>query len=325
MNQFENIIGNEDVKEYFRKALRNNTLAHSYIFEGPSGVGKKTLAIEIAKAILCEGEGDKPCNSCKACTMIDSSTHPDLITIEKENNLIKIDVVREKLVKELSIKPYMSEHKIVIIDDADYININGQNAILKSIEEPPSYATIILICENLAALLHTIKSRCLNIRFNSINEQSMEEFIHKYNLPGSKQKIYTKLAEGSIGSLVNIVEDEEYLELRKNSIDYLERLYKGQILELYNVVQEVAEQKAYIDQILKFWLLWFRDVMIVKTTDSKDLYFIDYINAVTDNANKFSYTKLSKVIEQIKQAIIDVKQNINITFILENLLLTIKK
>lgn len=326
MGAFEKIIGNEDAKSYFKKAVEEKQLSHSYIFEGSYGVGKNTFAVELAKYILCEQkEGDKPCNACKSCSMVDAGTHPDIIFIEKDTKVTKVENIRENIVREMEIKPYQSDHKIIIVKSADSINIQGQNAMLKTIEEPPAYGIIILVCENIASLLPTIKSRCIVVRFNPINKQQMAQYLQIRGITGIKQEVYEKLSNGSIGVMNDILEDETYLEIRKQSIEYLERLSRAQVMEIYDLVKEITDQKEEIERILEFWLLWYRDIAVVKAANSDNLYYKDYQIQLLDMASKLTYNKVSQNIEFIKQAILDIKQNIYSTFVIENLLLKLKE
>ena len=327
MKAFDKIIGNEDAKLYFNKAVKDKQLSHSYIFEGPYGVGKKTFALELAKFILCENEdsNERPCNKCKACHMINSKTHPDVIHIEKDTKVTKVENIRENIVREMEIKPYQSDYKIVIVKAADSINIQGQNALLKTIEEPPSYGIIILVCENIASLLPTIKSRCIVVRFNPIDKLQMKAYLNEKGIVGVQQDIYGKLSDGSIGVVEDILNDETYMEIRKQSITYLERLDKAQVMEVYDIVKEITDQKEDIEKILQFWLCWYRDIAVVKAAGQQDLYYKDYQQQLLDTAYKLTYNKVSQNIESIKGAILDIKQNIYSTFVIENLLLQLKE
>lgn len=326
MEPFENILGNEDAKKYFIKAVNDKQLSHSYIFEGPYGVGKNTFALELAKFVLCENkEGDRPCNKCQSCHMINAGTHPDVIQIEKDTKVTKIENIRENIIKEIDIKPYRSAHKFIIVKSADSINVQGQNAILKTIEEPPSYAVIILACENIASLLPTIKSRCIVVRFNPLSTEQMEDYLKQQGVVGTEQEVYARLAEGCIGVMQDILEDENYLALRKESVNYLQRLDRGQVMEIYDLVKEITDQKENIEQILNFWLLWYRDVMVIKVAKSEDLYYKDYQQQLLDMSYKLTYNKLSQNLGFIKSAILDIRQNIYSTFVIENLLLKLKE
>lgn len=323
---FEKIIGNNDAKAYFKKALEKQQLSHSYIFEGPYGVGKNTFAIELAKLMLCEDKQNNiPCNNCPSCHMINSGSHPDVICIDKDTNVTKVDSIREKLIKEMEIKPYHSERKIVIVKATDTVNVQGQNAMLKTIEEPPSYGMIILVCENVASILPTIKSRCITVRFNPLTKNEMMNYLEGKGIYGEQKEVFAKLSDGSIGVVNDLLLDENYLELRKESISYLQRMNESGLVQLYDLVKEITDQKEDIGRILSFWLLWYRDIAIIKTVNSKDLYYIDYQKQLLDMANKLTYNKVSQNIEYIKQGILDIKQNIYSTFVIENLLLKLKE
>ncbi len=326
MEAFENIIGNQGAKEYFNRAISKNQLSHSYIFEGAYGIGKNTFAIELAKTIMCESEAtDKPCNECPSCTMINARTHPDLIVIDKDTNVTKVDNIRDNLIREMEIKPYHSEHKIIIVKAADTVNIQGQNAMLKTIEEPPSYGIIILVCENMGSLLPTIKSRCITVRFNPLNKEEMEQYLVSRGVNGTKKDVISKLSDGSIGIINDILENEHYMELRQQAIGFIEKLEKADLMAIYDLVKEITDLKDDLEQILKFWLLWYRDVAVYKTSKSKDLYYIDYHKQLLDMSSKLTYNKVSQNIEHIKKAILDIKQNIYSTFVIENLLLQLKE
>lgn len=326
MGVFKKIIGHEDVKAYFNRTLEKNKLSHSYIFEGPYGIGKNTFALELAKLILCGSkEENKPCNTCKSCHMINTLNHPDLIIIEKDTKFTKIENIRNNIVKEMDTKPYQSEHKIVIVKAADTITTEGQNAMLKTIEEPPQYGIIILVCENTARLLPTIKSRCITVRFSPLGKMDMQHYLNQKGIQGTQKDVLSKLSQGSIGVIDDILKDEEYMELRRQSISYLERLEQADLMEVYDLVKEIIDQKENIEKILEFWLLWYVDIAVAKTTNIEDLYYIDRRKLLLDMARKLTYNKVSDNIDYIKTALLDIKYNIYSTFVIENLLLRLKE
>ena len=326
MEAFKNIIGNRDAKLYFTKAIREGHISHSYIFEGPYGVGKNTFSIELAKLLLCTSTQDnKPCEICDTCHMINTGNHPDVITIQKDTKVTKIENIRTNIVREMEIKPYSADYKLIIVEAADTITIEGQNAMLKTIEEPPNYGIIILICENSARLLPTIRSRCINVRFNPLTKEQMEHYLDSRGITGLDKKVYAKLSDGSIGTINDILENEQYLTLRKESIAYIIRLQAADMIEVYNIVKEITEQKEYIEQILELWLYWYRDIAVLKAANSQDLYNLDYQQQLLDMSNKLPYNKVSQNIEHLKKAILDIKCNIYSTFVIENLLLQLKE
>ena len=159
---FENIIGNNENKKILSKSILSNSVSHSYIFSGISGIGKFLFAKEFAKAILCTGE-QKPCNECKSCESIENGNNPDLIIIDEQTNSIKTEQIKE-LTSDVLEKPIKGNKKIYIINNSENMTKEAQNALLKTLEEPPEYAIIILVTSNENLLLNTIKSRhfCLD-------------------------------------------------------------------------------------------------------------------------------------------------------------------
>lgn len=330
MKQFEHITGHEDIKRYFSKAITKNKTAHSYIFEGPFGVGKKMMAKAVAKILLCENsEGDMACNSCDSCYKVDHDTHPDLIWIQKDTKVIKIDNIRENLMEPMSIKPYEGNYKIVVIPEADLITPEGQNAMLKVIEEPPAYGIVILITENSQALLPTIRSRCVQVSFYPLSDEKIKEQIKLRGIPEDQVNLYTNFSQGSIGMFEKIAQDEQFWEQRKSSIEYLKRIEQADLIKLYQVIDELAEKKEELEDILGFWLLWYRDMAILKSAgniqERNILYNIDYKKELLYTAGKLTYNKINYILELIKQAILDIKRNIYPLFVIENLLLKMKE
>lgn len=174
---FENIIGNDKIKNDLKQILQNNHISHSYMFIGNKGIGKSKFAKEFAKGILCNSDTIQPCLSCKSCIEFDNNNNPDFYYIDLgEENSIKIETIRlmQKKVQEL---PIVSKRKVYIIDDAEYMTKEAQNCLLKTIEEPPEFVTVILITSNENRILNTIKSRCLKIYFNSIDTNDMKQFL----------------------------------------------------------------------------------------------------------------------------------------------------
>lgn len=324
MELFQDIRGHEDIKKYFKKAIQTDKISHSYIFEGPKGVGKKMMAMSLAKALLCQGE-DRPCGKCKACTLVEAGTHPDIIKVDKDTRTTKIDTIREQVVKNMDIKPYQGPYKIIIVTEADTVTIEGQNAMLKTIEEPPSYGMIILITENLAKLLPTIKSRCIQLRFNPLNQTQIMEYLQGYPISEVQKEIYAQFAEGSIGTAKKLIEDEDFLEERRTSINYLLDLQKADLMQMYNIQKSICEDKEFISSLLEFWLLWYRDLAILKATGEGNLYYLDYKTHLLDMASKLTYNTIDRHIKLIKDATMQINQNIYPTFVIENLLLKIKE
>lgn len=322
---FNDFEGNELLKDYFHKAIKQNHLAHSYIFEGPSGLGKKTFATELARILVCSDD-ETPCGVCNSCHMINSKNHPDVLYVEKKGKTsTKIDDVRSAI-SDMNIKPFQSAHKIIIINAADTLTVEAQNALLKPIEEPPVYGICILICEKISNLLPTIISRCVRIRFSPLSNEYIMQYLIEKGIDSMQADVYTTLSEGSLGKAKEMVENEEFLSLRKESINFISKIQECDIATLYDTAKEVSEYKEDVPKILNFWALWFRDISLIKSIGTpKDLFFSDYREMLMTQAQSISFKKVGIILENIKLAITDLGRNITTIFVLESLMLSINK
>lgn len=320
---FNNFLGNEPLKEYFSNAIHHNQLSHSYIFEGPKGVGKKTFATILTKLLTCSLRDDEPCNECNSCHMINSNAHPDVLTILKSGKLsTKIDDVR-KGIAEMNIKPFQASYKFLIVAEADTLTVEAQNALLKTIEEPPSYGVCILICENISKLLPTIISRCIKINFSPLPNKDISQYLIQNGADKQKATIYSMLAEGSMGKAKSSLDNEDFMAFRDKSVKLITKVQGCDITTLYEAINEANEYKESLLEMVNFWTLWFRDISLIKTTNEPTLFFPDYKEQLLIQAENLSLKKLGTILESSKSAIADLSRNITTTFILESLFLTI--
>ena len=178
---FKDIIGNDEAKYYLIESIKKNNIPHAYMFIGEDGIGKKMIALEYAKKIMCENNLDEACNKCKSCKIFDSMNHPDFFMLEPDGNNIKIEQIRS-IKSKIYEKPIVSDKKVYIINDSQKMTIESQNSLLKILEEPPEYIVIILIVSNQNLILDTIKSRCNKVLFNKIDNSLLKNFLIKsYN------------------------------------------------------------------------------------------------------------------------------------------------
>lgn len=247
---FEKILGNDNVKQELIKTIKLNKLSHSYLFIGTDGIGKKMIAKEFAKMILCNDE-DKYCNKCKSCIEFDTNNNPDFVLIEPDGANIKIEQIR-KMQKKIWEAPIISQKKVYIIDNADLMTKEAQNCILKTLEEPPEFVTIILIGSKEDSFLSTIKSRCSIIKFQNISDDQIKQYIkNTYEIDVSENII--QISQGSIGKsekykdkqelydnifqIINNVEKMDLIEfLKKASLIYQSQDEKNDILDSINII-----------------------------------------------------------------------------------------
>ena len=264
---FDNIVGNNKIKDFLNQSIDEKHVSHSYLFVGIDGIGKTLFAREFAKKILClNGKGD----SCESCIKWNSNNHPDFLQIEPESNTIKIEQIRS-MQEEISVKPIASNKKVFLIVNSDCMTKEAQNCLLKTLEEPPEYATIILTTSNESKLLNTIKSRCMKIPFQKIEENELEEYAKNVlNLNLSKE--FIKICEGSIGKLLEIEEDKEIYTEVNSLLDNIERY---NFTTLINKAEVLYKEREKIQEILEYI-----NVYLYNQKDLKKLNCIKYVEEV---------------------------------------------
>ena len=273
---FENIIGNESIKNTFEKSIKTNQITHSYLMIGIQGIGKKLLAKEYAKIILGSN---------------DIINNPDFLCIEPDGNSIKIEQIRN-LQKEIQEKPIISNKKVYIIDDADLMTKEAQNCLLKTLEEPPEFAVIILIGSNENAFLPTIKSRCMILHFNRLSDTEIKSYLQEqYNEVNVTQSMLD-IAGGSIGRAINLKDkQEQYLKVE----EIINNLDKKDLIDVVQASEILYKSKNDINDIL------------------------DYINIILLKMAKenYLYTNCIKTVENTKKRL---AQNANYDMSIDDML-----
>lgn len=293
---FKNIIGQEFAKKYMTNSIKNNKISHAYIFEGMDGIGKKKFAEEFSK-ILFKG------------TSID--VNPDCISINPDGNSIKIAQIR-KLQSDIIIKPH-KDYKIYIINQSEKMTMEAQNTLLKTLEEPPRYAIIILITNNKERLLDTVKSRCETIKFTPISQSDLKLYL--MNTKGIDEQRATLLATFSRGSMEKALElsdSAEFSIIREDIQKYIEIIMDKNMSEVLNIASDLEKYKTSIISLLDMMLNYFRDMMFLKEGFGKNMIInIDKIIFIQNMSNKITYSQLSKIIDIIEETKKRIKSNCN--------------
>jgi DNA polymerase-3 subunit delta' len=235
--------------EMLRKALRSKRIASAYLFHGPDGVGKSLAASDFAKGLVCEKEGANACGLCSSCRRVDSGNHPDVHWYRPmgKMRLIKIDTVRE-LIAQTGLKAFEAKWKVFILVDADRMKVEGQNALLKTLEEPPGQSVLILISSNPAGLLPTIISRCQEICFLPIPGRELEDAIaEKWGAEPEEAHLVASLACGSMGSAKRLL-DRENLGRRRALLDLLAEGPTRSIRKVRDTVEAVEKQLKHLEK-----------------------------------------------------------------------------
>lgn len=328
MSGFQDIIGHEQIINHLKSAVKLNKVSHAYIFNGEKGSGKKTVANAFAKMLQCEGEGDKPCGNCRSCRQAENSNHPDIIRIIHEKpNTISIDDIREQLIGDIQIKPYQSKFKIYIVPDAEKMTVQAQNALLKTIEEPPAYAVILFLTTNASSFLPTILSRCVMLNMKPVPDEEVRHYLMEHvEVPDYQADIAVAFAQGNIGKAVQLATSEYFNEIKTSAIHLLKNIPKYDISDINAAVKSIGDYKVDIQDYLDILAVWYRDVLYFKATkDPNGLIFKDQIQAIREQTHNGSYEGMEKILESLKKAKERLNANVNFDLTMELLFLTIKE
>ena len=309
------------------KAIENHKISHAYILTGEAGMGRKSIARAFAMTLLCEKGGSEPCMSCHSCKQILAGSHPDLIYLSHEKPAsIGVDDIREQVNDTIMIRPYSSYYKVYIIDEAEKMTVQAQNALLKTIEEPPSYAVMILITTNEEAFLPTILSRCVKLKLKPLRDTTVKAFLTEHlGIPEKDADIYAAFARGNLGRAIHIASSEEFKELYQKTMNLLHYVETVDISMLLECIREIKDQKFDLEEMLDLMQLWYRDVLMYKVTkDMNLLIFRDEYKLINETGQKVDYTGLEKILAAIDTARTRLNANVNMELTMELLFLTMK-
>lgn len=328
MGSFKDVVGHKNIINYIKNAVQEDKVSHAYILNGARGSGKKMLAALFGETLLCEKQGPEPCNKCHSCRQVDSGNHPDLIHVRHEKpNTISVEDIRRQVNNDIMIKPYKGPYKVYIIADAELMNQQAQNALLKTIEEPPEYAVIFLLTENAEQLLPTITSRCVMLKLRNIKDTLIKKYLmEKLEVPDYKADMCTAFAQGNVGRAIMLAESEHFNEIREEAVRLLEHIHEMELDEVVGAVKRVKEYKLEIDDYLDIIMIWYRDVLLYKATKEVDkIIFKELIPAIREQAKKSSYEGIELILEKLETAKARLRANVNFDLVMELLFLTIKE
>lgn len=331
MAELNEILGNERIKEHFITAVHHKKISHAYIMEGDKGSGKKMLAEAFSKILQCEGRETtglvESCGKCESCIQMEYHDHPDVIWVSHEKpNVISVGEIREQIVNTVEIMPYKGPYKIYIVDEAEKMNAAAQNAILKTIEEPPEYAIIMLLTNNLDKMLPTILSRCITLNLKPVGELDMMEYLSRMGIPQAKAKFCVGFAFGNLGKAVRLATSEEYNEIKHDCVQILKDINRMEIYDLIDAVKKMSKYKLDIYDYLDIMMMWYRDILMLKVSGSPDkLLFKEEYATLKQQANYISYEGIENVLKALDKVKVRLEANVNFDIAMELLLLTIKE
>ncbi len=325
---FEDILGHEQIKAYFKNALERRQVSHAYILTGEAGMGRKTLANAFAMALQCEGGNTEACGSCHSCRQFMSGNHPDVIYVRHEKpGSIGVGDVREQIINDVDIRPYSSPYKIYIVDQAELLTAGAQNALLKTIEEPPEYAVILLLTTNSEAFLPTILSRCTLLKLKPLYDQVIKTYLKEHEKVSDHQAdVCAAFARGNLGKAVALSSSEEFVRMQELVLGLLKHVPNMEIREMMTALKEIREAGLNIGDCLDFMQLWYRDVLMFKATRDTSLFiFKDEYKYIKEIADHSSFDGIDKILKAIEKAGVRLNANVNYEVAMELMLLVMKE
>ena len=325
-NDFDSILGNEQIKEHLNKAVQKGKVSHSYILSGEEGLGKNLFARAFARLLLCEGDHTSSC-TCHACKQVLSGNHPDLIYVRKgDKTIVSVDTIREELNETIQVRPYQSNYKIYVVDEAEKMTPQAQNALLKTLEEPPAYAVILLLTTNKTSFLQTILSRSVVLNLKVLSDGEIEEELKSRGLDEDKIGTIVKFARGNLGKALKLASSDDFSQMVADILFLLKNIRRMPADEMIDQVEKICAYNFEVAEVLDFMQMWFRDVLIFKAErDVNLLVFGEEYVAIRDQAAESAFNGINRIIEAIDVARVRLNANVRKEQVLELLLETIKE
>lgn len=327
MFSFSEIVGHEQIKEHMQAAIRDKKPFHAYLFQGEEGVGKEALARTFAAGLQCQSESaDKPCKECVSCRQMESGNQPDVIWVTREKASLGVDEIREQLCNTMDIKPFLSPYKIYLVPEAEKMTEAAQNALLKTIEEPPEYGIVILMTSNISALLPTIQSRCLTMEFRPLSTAVVESYVKEHcQVPDYQARASAAFAQGNLGKAMRYAKSEDFIERKDHIISLLRHVEQMDLSEMLAVIKDLGTRKDEVRDYIDLMVLWYRDVLLFKATkDINQLLFQDEASYISREASHRSYEKIEEILQAFEKAKVRLRANVNFDITMELMLLTLK-
>ena len=324
MNNNWNLIGHEWAVDMLKKHVVNGTTRHAYLFAGPPGLGRRSLALRFAQALNCQTPIDAgiPCGQCRDCKQIEAMQHPDLSVVQadSEGGTLKVDQIRDAR-RSLTLKPYIANYRVALFLRFQQTNDNAANALLKTLEEAPSYAVLILTADNPEQLLPTIVSRCEVLRLRPLNIEAVQKELEKRGLEAGQAKLIAHISGGRFGYALRLIENDSLLEKRDQRLNDLLTLIPASRVEKFAYADKLAKDKDSMRQAILIWLSYWRDVMLRTAQAESPLVNVDRNMEIEDLADRMDLSSARRVVSSLEYTLEKMERNVNSRMLAEILLL----
>ena len=329
MATFKDIIGQEQIKDHLTHTIEQGKISHAYVIIGERFSGKEFIANVFAMALQCEHpDGVEPCQQCHSCKQALSGNQPDIIRVTHEKpNTIGVDDIRTQINTDIAIKPYSSPRKIYIIQEGEKMTAQAQNALLKTLEEPPAYAVILILTTNMDALLPTILSRCVVLNMKPVRDDLVKKYLmEELQIPDYKANVCVAFARGNLGKARQLASSEEFDHIKEEAVSMLKYVQDMEINEMLAAIKKIQEYKFDVEDYLDILAIWYRDVLLFKATnDANHLIFKEEIQYIKKCADRCAYEGIEDILKALDKAKSRLKANVNFELTMELLLMAIKE
>ena len=328
MAGFHDIYGQEAIKEHLTNAIRTGKISHAYIINGEKSSGKEFIAKIFARPLQCEKGQEEPCEECHSCRQALSDNHPDIIRVTHEKpGSIGVEDIRSQVNNDIAIKPYSGPYKIYIINESEKMTVQAQNALLKTLEEPPAYGVILLLTANADALLPTIASRCVRLDMKPVRDDVVRKYLmEELKVPDYKANVCVAFARGNIGRAKLLASSEDFDKVKEEAVTLLKYIHELEISEIVAAIKRIGEYKLDVTDYLDLFTIWFRDVLLFKATnDANHLIFKEEIKYIRKEADRTSYEGLETILDALEKAKRRISANVNLDLTMQLLCMTIQE
>ncbi len=327
-------IGQSKILTLFERSLEAGDLAHAYLIVGAEHIGKMTLALDLARAVNCEGD-KPPCSKCEPCSRIINGKHTDITIISvstpssqgeaKTRTEIGIDDIKD-LQRSACLPPYEGKYKVFIIEDAEYLSGEAANCLLKTLEEPPPRVIILLLTANEIRLLPTVVSRCQRVELKPMSCAEIEEvLVGSYAVDSSRARLLSRLSQGCLGWALRALADADYLAKRTQALTEMCSLLSAGWTERFTYAAKVANDRRSAEEVIKIWLAWWRDIMLAKYGCEQGITNADYVAVLEKWAAELNLTEIRDFIDTLQKSLSHISLNANLRLVLEILMLEMPK
>lgn len=328
MNSNWNLIGHEWAVDMLKKHVIHGTTRHAYLLAGPPGLGRRTMALRFAQALNCQtptGEGI-PCGVCRDCKQIEAMQHPDLTITQAdtEGGTMKVDQIRDAR-RTLTLKPYMGKYRVALFLRFQETNDSAANALLKTLEEAPSYAVLVLTADNPEQLLPTIVSRCEVLRLRPLKIDQVQMALEEKGFEANQSRVIAHISGGRFGRALHLLERPAMLVERDERLNDLQSLIASSRVEKFAYADKLSKDKDSMRQVILIWLSYWRDVMLRAAGADAPLVNVDRNLEIEDIASRMDLSSARSMVNGLESTLEKMDKNVNTKLLAEVLVLDLPK